>query len=171
MQTFWHFLYLYLGLNSEPKDLTFLQISLRGIIVFFGSLLMVRCGDRRSLAQKSAFDLVLIVVIASVLARAVNGSSPFFATLGGAFLIFLLHRGLARIVWQWPPLGGLLKGRPIVLARNGSYDEAAMRKQMITAADLEEDMRLELKTEDKSVIKVARLESSGDISFVKGDDG
>ena len=37
----------------------------------------------------------------------------------------------------------------------------------ITQHDLEEDMRLEAETDDLSEIQVARLERSGDISFVK----
>lgn len=32
---------LLLGLGAEPKELTFLQISLRGVIVFFAALVMV----------------------------------------------------------------------------------------------------------------------------------
>jgi len=39
--------------------------------------------------------------------------------------------------------------------------------EQISKHDLEEDMRLEAKTEDLSKIQVARLERSGDISFIK----
>ena len=35
--------------------------------------------------------------------------------------------------------------------------------------DLEEDMRLDAKTEDLSKIQVARLERSGDIGFIKAN--
>ena len=51
------------GLGAEPKDLTFIQISLRGIIVFIATLAMVRLGHKRSLARKTAFDAVLIVIL------------------------------------------------------------------------------------------------------------
>ena len=39
----------------------------------------------------------------------------------------------------------------------------------ISRHDLGEDMRLEAKTEDLSKIQVARLERSGDISFIKAN--
>ena len=55
MQTIWNALYSALGLASDPKDLTLLQVSLRGLIVFVVTLIIIRLGDRRSLAQKSAF--------------------------------------------------------------------------------------------------------------------
>ena len=63
-----------LGFGLEPNELTFLQISLRGIFVFCATLVMVRMSSKRSLAEKTAFDAVLIVIIASVLTRAINGS-------------------------------------------------------------------------------------------------
>jgi uncharacterized membrane protein YcaP (DUF421 family) len=39
----------------------------------------------------------------------------------------------------------------------------------ISQHDLEEDMRLDVKTEDLSKIRVARVERSGDISFIKAE--
>ena len=61
-----------------------LHSNVRGIIVFIATLAMIRLGHKRSLARKTAFDAVLIVILASVLSRAINGSSAFFATLAGA---------------------------------------------------------------------------------------
>src|ERR1700719_5336177 len=99
-----------LGLGLEPKDLTFLQISLRGIIVFLATLAMIRIGHKRSLARKTAFDAVLIVILASVLSRAINGSSAFFATIGGGVVIVLVHRLFALIAYHSHWFGCLLKG-------------------------------------------------------------
>ena len=72
-----------LGLGLEPKEFTFLQISLRGLVVFFVALVLVRLSDRRALAKKSPFDILLVVILASVLSRAINGSASFLPTLGG----------------------------------------------------------------------------------------
>jgi uncharacterized membrane protein YcaP (DUF421 family) len=72
-----------LRLGSDAAGLTFLQISLRGVVVFVAALVIVRCGDRRFLSQKTAFDAVLGFILASMLARAVNGTAAFFPTLGG----------------------------------------------------------------------------------------
>ena len=73
-----------LGLGSDAAGLTFVQISLRGVVVFVAALVIVRCGDRRFLSQKTAFDAVLGFILASMLARAVNGTAAFFPTLGGS---------------------------------------------------------------------------------------
>jgi uncharacterized membrane protein YcaP (DUF421 family) len=169
MQIIWDTIYSALGLASEPKDLTFLQVSLRGLIVFISALIIIRLGDRRSLAQKSASDLALVVIVASVLARAINGSGPFFATLGGSLVIVLLHRLLAWFLYRWPALNVLVKGKPVVLVKNGVYQREAMRAQLISEADFAEDMRLEAKMEEKDKVKIARLEPSGDISFITAE--
>jgi uncharacterized membrane protein YcaP (DUF421 family) len=41
-----------------------------------------------------------------------------------------------------------------------------MKKKCVTEHDIEEDMRLTAKTEDLADIKTARLERSGDLSFI-----
>ena len=166
MQTFWNVLYSALGLTSEPKDLTFSQVTLRGVIVFFAALIIVRLGDRRSLAQKSAFDLAFIVIVGSVLARAINGSGPFFGTLLVSFVIVMLHRFLAWVCYRWPRLNAVTKGNPIILLRDGTYQRANMKACLISEMDFEEDMRLS-ELEDKSKVHIARLEPSGDVSFIK----
>ena len=73
-QEYWTPVRVFLGLGAEPQTLTFVQISLRGIIVFIFTLLMVRVSARRSLARRTVFDSVFLVILASVLARAINGS-------------------------------------------------------------------------------------------------
>jgi hypothetical protein len=92
MNAFWNFFESFLGLGVEPKDLTFVQISLRGIIVFLVTLITMRLGHKRSLSRKTPFDAVLLVILAAVLSRAINGSAAFFATLGGGVVLVLLHR-------------------------------------------------------------------------------
>jgi uncharacterized membrane protein YcaP (DUF421 family) len=62
---------------------------LRGVIVFIATLAIIRCGDRRFLSQKTAFDAVLGFILASMLARAVNGTAAFFPTLGGGFVLVI----------------------------------------------------------------------------------
>ncbi len=181
MDAFWNFLGPLLGLGARPEELTFVQISLRGIIVFLATLIMIRLGHKRSLARKTAFDAVLIIILASVLARAINGSAAFFATLGCGFVIVALHRLLAFIVIvalhrllafiayhsHW--FGCLLKGRPEVIVEDGNLILGTMLRNHISEHDLEEDLRLDARMEDTSKIKIARVERSGDISFIKAD--
>jgi uncharacterized membrane protein YcaP (DUF421 family) len=167
MNALWNSFETLLGLGVEPKDLTFFQISLRGIIVFVATLIMVRIGHKRSLARKTPFDAVLLVILASVLSRAVNGSSAFFATIGGGAVLVLTHRVFAYLAYISHPFGILVKGRPDVIVRDGECDTQMMRRNHVSAHDLQEDMRLNAHLDDVSQVRVARVERSGDISILK----
>ena len=167
MNALWSYFELFLGLRVEPKDLTFLQMSLRGVIIFAATLVMIRLSSKRSLAEKTAFEAGLLVIIASVLARAINGSAPFFPTIGTGFILVALHWVLGLGAYHSHGFGRLIKGEAEVIVRNGKLDQESMRRNHISEHDLEEDMRLSAKIEDMSKIKVARVERSGDISFIK----
>ena len=167
MNTFSEFLHTFLGIGTEPRDLTFMQVSVRGVIVFIATLIMVRLGSKRSLAEKTAFDAVFIVIIGSMLARAINGSEAFFPTLGTGFVLVFLHRLIGFAAYYSHPFGILVKGKPVVLVEDGKVQPKTMLREHISRHDLEEDMRLDAQTEDLSRIQIARLERSGDISFIK----
>jgi uncharacterized membrane protein YcaP (DUF421 family) len=168
MQAFQDFIGQLLGLGLEPKELTFVQISLRGVIVMVFTLIIIRLGDKRSLSKKSAFDAALLIILASVLARAINGSAAFFATLGGSAVIVGLHRALAYASCRSDALRRLIKGQPNELVRDGKFIRRNMRRDHVADEDVREDMRLDGE-EELAKIKVARLECSGDISFIKAE--
>jgi uncharacterized membrane protein YcaP (DUF421 family) len=128
---------------------------------------MVRLGSKRSLAEKTAFDAVFVVIIGSMLARAINGSEAFLPTLGAGFVLVFLHRLFGIASYYSHAFGILVKGKPVVLVQDGKLQRKNMLWEHITQHDLEEDMRLEAETGDFSTIQVARLERSGDISFIK----
>jgi uncharacterized membrane protein YcaP (DUF421 family) len=166
MNAFYEFVSPILGLGVEPKDLTFIQISLRGVIVFIATLIMIRVGHKRSLARKAAFDVVLIVIVASVLSRAINGSAAFFATLGGGFVIVLFHRLFALIAYYSHWFGVLIKGQPDLIIEDGHLILGTMRRNHISRHDLEEDLRLGAKTDKVDNVRASYVERSGDISFI-----
>ena len=151
----------------EPKELTFMQVSLRGVIIFLVALLMVRVSSRRSLAEKTAFDAILLVILSSVLSRAINGTAGFFTSIGCSFVLVFLHRFFSWIACRSHAFGKIIKGCPAIVVENGQLNRQAMRENLISDHDLEEDLRLDAETEDLAKIKIARLERSGDISFIK----
>ena len=111
--------------------------------------------------------MVLIVILASVLSRVINGGSAFFATIGGSVVIVLVHRFFALIAYHSHWFGCLLKGRPEMIVEDGNLILATMRQNHISEHDLEEDLRLDAEMENTAKVKIARVERSGDISFIK----
>lgn len=160
-----------LGLGRDATSLTFLQISLRGVIVFFAALVIVRCGDRRFLSQKTAFDAVLGFILASMLARAVNGTAAFLPSLGGGLVLVLLHRALAYWAQHSHTFGNLIKGRSDELIRDGQLDEALARRCRVSIHDVLEDLRLHGNVGEVGDVGLAVFERNGQISVVPRQRG
>jgi uncharacterized membrane protein YcaP (DUF421 family) len=156
-----------LGLSREPKTLTFLQIALRGLIVFIIALVIVRLGDKRFLSKKTAFDAILGFMLASMLARAINGSAPFWSTLGGGCVLVALHRLIAHASRRWHKFGILVKGTSDLVIRDGQVIQSGMLRNDLSEHDLHEDLRLNGQVDDPSQVKIAYAERNGQISVVK----
>jgi uncharacterized membrane protein YcaP (DUF421 family) len=156
-----------LGLHANAQDLTLLQISLRGVIVFVSALVMVRLGDRRFLSKKTAFDAILGFILASMLARAVNGTVSFFPTLGGGFVLVGLHRVMAYLARDSHRFGNLVKGRSEPVIKGGVVVVQAMRRNNLSEHDLLEDLRLNGNVQDPHKVQAAYYERNGQITVVK----
>ena len=156
-----------LGLGRDATALTFTQISLRGVIVFVATLIIIRCGDRRFLSQKTAFEAVLGFILASMLARAVNGTAAFLPTLGGGFVLVVLHRVLANWSRRSHEFGFLIKGRSDVIIRDGKVDEVVTSRNRLSEHDLLEDLRLHGNVAAVRDVALAVFERNGHISVVR----
>src|SRR3954451_16688018 len=122
MNALQNFFLVLLGPDGKATQLTVLNISLRCFIIFTVGLALVRIGDRRSLAQKTAFDAVFIVLLGSMLSRAINGTAPFFTTIAAGVTLMIIHRVFAFGAYKSHWFGKLIKGRPIPLVRKGQID-------------------------------------------------
>jgi uncharacterized membrane protein YcaP (DUF421 family) len=167
MNALQNFFFVLLGPDGKATELTLLHIVLRSFIIFIVGLAIVRIGDRRSLAEKTAFDAIFIVLVGSMLSRAINGTAPFFTTIGAGVALMIIHRAFAFGAFKSHRFGRLIKGDSLILVREGEIDWKEMKRSLVSKHDLEEDLRLDAKTEDISKIRTARLERSGDISFIK----
>ena len=155
-----------LGVGRQAVDLTFLQIAVRGVIVFATTLVTVRIADRRFLSIKSAYDAVPAFILASMLARAVNGTAAFFPTIGGGLLLALLHRSLAFLSQRSHRIGNLVKGKSVELIRDGVVDHAAAARYRVSEHDLLEDLRLRGNVAGPDDVALAVFERNGEISVV-----
>src|SRR4030095_10328274 len=63
------------GVGVEANHLPVLQVALRALVIFFATLIIVRFADKRFLAKKTAFDFILAVILASLMALAIHGSA------------------------------------------------------------------------------------------------
>jgi uncharacterized membrane protein YcaP (DUF421 family) len=154
-------------IGGDADTITWSQMSLRGTVIFFFGILLVRLAGKRAFGKASAFDIVLAIIIGSNLSRALTASAPFLPTLAASAALALLHRLLAWVAFETSWLGNLIKGSPRCLVSEGEPQKEAMRASQITEEDLHEALRLHAGQEDLAGIEASYLERNGDISFVR----
>ena len=154
------------GVGVDAQQLTALQVLLRAVVIFFATLCIVRIADKRFFAKKTAFDVILGFILASMMARAINGSEQLMPTLVAGFALALLHRALGWLACRWPQCGGWIKGHSQTLIVNGEIDREQLERHHIDLGDLNEELRLN-GVEEPASVKLARLERSGEISVIK----
>src|SRR5215212_5526249 len=118
---------LLLGLGIDNKEINVAQMALRAAVVYVVTVLMVRLAKKRFMGRASAFDVILGIMLGSIVSRAVTGNAPFLPALVAAAALLLMHAMFSGIAMGWHGFGGLIKGHPRLLVRDGQIDWAAMR--------------------------------------------
>ncbi len=153
-------------LIGEGTDLTALQMTIRAIGMFFIALVLIRIGGMRIFGHESAFDSILVILLGAILARAVVGASPYFATVAAAAAITIIHRVLGWIACKNITVGKLIKGEHIPLYENSEFKWKNMRRCSISEGDLLESLRLQTNQNELLKVEKAIMETNGHISFI-----
>jgi len=153
--------------GAPARDVSFLQLCARGALVFFATLLLLRLGSRRFLAQRNSLDVVLAFILGTMLSRVITDPMPIAGILGVALLLVLLHRLLASVAARSHAVGRWIKGEPVVLVADGRVENPALRRSCVSLHDLDEDLRLTANLERVEDVREARLERNGEISVVR----
>jgi uncharacterized membrane protein YcaP (DUF421 family) len=143
--------------------------AVRTVLVYGFTLAAVRLGSKRFLAEASAFDVVVGIMLGSVMSRAISGSAPLWTTLLSGAILVAVHWLLAALAYRLDWLGPLVKGRPTLLVCDGRVDQEAMRRSGVSANDLEQAIRLQARRTDPSQVRLAILERNGSISVIPAE--
>lgn len=157
---------LHAVIGSDSDTILWWQMVIRGVLIFFYTLLLVRVGNRRVFGKNTSFDIVLGVILGSIMSRALTANAPFVPTLAAATSLVLLHWLLAVIAQHSTAFGHLIKGTEILLVKDGQIQEGALKKTNLTEHDLVESLRANGGTEDVESVKAAYLERNGEISVI-----
>jgi uncharacterized membrane protein YcaP (DUF421 family) len=158
---------LILKIFGEGKDLDTLQMACRAFIMFFITLVLIRVAGMRAFGQKSAFDMIIVIMLGAILSRAVTGSSPFLATVTAGAVLAVVHRLLALLSMNNETIGALVKGSKIILFKNNSLIKKNMLRCSVSYKDLQEEVRLILNETNMDNVDEIIMERSGKISIIK----
>lgn len=130
-------------------------------------LLIFRIAGRRTLAETSSFDLVLLLIIGETTQQAMVGDDQ---TVQGAAVAILslvsIDMGITYLKKAFPIFDRLIEGHPILLVDEGRRRTLAMRANGLDDEDLREAARLSHGLSNVKDIRQATLERDGKISIV-----
>jgi uncharacterized membrane protein YcaP (DUF421 family) len=152
--------------GREGGNITWWQMTVRGVLVFFYGLVLVRLAGQRIFGKLAAFDIVLAVLIGSNLSRTLTANAPFVPTLAATGGIVALHWAITKLALRSKMIGWLVKGDVLQLVQDGRVDWQAMRRGGISEGDLEEAMR-DAGVRGVNEVDSAFMERSGNISVLR----
>jgi uncharacterized membrane protein YcaP (DUF421 family) len=143
-----------------------LRVLVVGTAAYVALIVMLRTSGKRTLSKMNAFDFIVTVALGSTLAAVLLDASVPLAegVLALALLVYLQY----AITWasvRFPGFQHLIKAEPTLLAHEGSYLEAALRRQRVTREEVEAALRQSGKSEIGEVRSVV-LETDGSLTVI-----
>lgn len=163
-QAFWEPVQALLGLGKDIGDVNALEMGLRTLVIYTFTLVIVRLGSKRFLSEATPLDYIVAITLGSTMSRAINGAAPFVPTLVAGAVLLGVHWLLAVLAFHKDRFSSIVKGRAVLLIKDGKLQPEGMRKASVSADDLVESLRLQSKEADPGSIRVAYVERNGKIS-------
>ena len=151
-------------------DDNYWEIPLRTAVVYLAVLMGIRLTGKRQAGQMSAFDLVVIILIANAVQNAMVGADV--SVIGGvlsAATLLALNYGVSLLVDRSKLMQRLIEGESVTLVNDGKVDWAVMRRERIDREELYQALREE-GLENVEDVRRATLEVDGRISIVPATD-
>ena len=140
---------------------------IRGVIVYAFLFLIFRIAGKRTLAQTSPFELVLLLIISETTQQAMVDSDH---SVTNALLLITTLVGisiaLSIVKHRSPTASRWLEGLPVRVIRDGTWDKEAGDRTRVDEADVLAAARMSHGLERMDQIKHAAVENDGTISIV-----
>lgn len=147
-----------------------LELVLRGSVVYLSIVAALRVFRREAGALSTA-DLVVIVLVADAAQNAM--ASEYHSITEGLVLILTIFAWNYALDWlgfRYAWVYRLLHPAPLLLVEDGRIQRRNLRAEMLTRADLDEQLR-EQGVEDVAQVKRCYLEADGRLSVIRREQG
>lgn len=147
----------------------YLIIILKTFFIYLLVAFIFRIMGKREVGQLGTFDLVVFILIAELVAMAIEHKSNFIFNLIPVIILVLLQILISKISLKNTKFRRFIDGKPVVIIKKGIIDFKNMVEQRYTL----DDLLLQLREKDiRSIDEVdyAILEINGKLSVFKKDD-
>jgi uncharacterized membrane protein YcaP (DUF421 family) len=147
-----------------------MDIVIRATVIFFLLWLVTRSMGKRELAEMSAFDLILLVIVGDLVQqgvtqddRSITGATIAVATIAAWVIVF------SYLSFRSKRVGEVMSGLPVVVVRDGVPLVQRLAGERLRLDDVAEAARAQ-GIDDLRHVRVGILEPDGAFSFVLYDE-
>jgi uncharacterized membrane protein YcaP (DUF421 family) len=138
---------------------------IRSVAVYGFLILLLRVAGKRTLAQLTSFDLVVLLLLSNTVQNAIIGNdNSLVGGLLGAVVLIAANYVVVRILYKHRRADRAIEGSTSILMHHGKLLDANMKHQLITNVELERAARKQ-GISNLSDVRVARLETGGVLTF------
>ena len=145
------------------------MIIIKTVVIYIITATLFRIMGKRELGQLGTFDLVVFLLVAELVAMAIEHQNHFIKFLIPIFVLTILQIIIAKLSLKSSKFRNLVDGKPVVIIKKGVINFKSMVEQNYTL----DDLLLQLREKDiRSIDEVdyAILEINGKLSVFKKDD-
>lgn len=142
------------------------EFVLRGALVYFALLIMVRVSGKRTVGQFTPFDLLVVMLLSEAVSNSLSGGDE--SVIGGLLIaatLVSLNLAVAFSTSKSKKIAEIIDGSPVLIGRDGVVFEAVIKRARVGINDVEQALR----EADCEIDQMASavLESDGSISIMK----
>jgi uncharacterized membrane protein YcaP (DUF421 family) len=140
---------------------------LRAAILYFFVLGVVRLAGKRTMAELTTFDLVVLLIMSEAIQPAlVAEDSRITSAMLIVMTLVAIDALLGLLKDKSPKAAKVLDDIPSVLVHDGVLNDAAMTRERVDRDDIMEAARRQLGLETIDQVRFAILERTGGISII-----
>lgn len=144
-----------------------MDLVVRAAVIFFVLFVVMRIAGNRQFSEMTAFDAILIIVIAEVTGNALSGEDySLTASIVVIVTLVVLDIAMSLLKDRFKKFDKLTEGVPILLVENGRLIEKNMKKERVDEGDVLSAARELRGLERVSDIRYAVLETDGKITVI-----
>lgn len=146
-----------------------MEMVLRATAIYFFLWVVSRAVGRRELAELSAFELMMLVIVGDLIQQgvtqndmSVTGAMLAVGTIGCWTVVF------SYISFRWRRTKTIIDGFPVLVVLDGKLLSQTLRMERVTEEDVLQAARTE-GIDDVAKVRVGIIESDGKFSFIQYD--
>lgn len=147
-----------------------MEMVLRASAIYFFLWIVSRAVGRRELAELSAFELMMLVIVGDLIQQgvtqndmSVTGAMLAVGTIASWTVIF------SYVSFRWKRTKTIIDGIPVVVIHDGKLVTETLRLERVVETDVLQAARNE-GIDDIAKVRVGIIEADGRFSFIRYDN-